>query len=45
MELSPRQAAFLSEEMAEIENSERRLSSEQAEARRIREKAEAVLTE
>lgn len=45
MELEPRQAAFLLDEMSEIEQSETRLTSEQHEAANIRRKAEAVLTE
>lgn len=45
MDLSPREAAFVFDEMSEIENSEGRLTSERREAGRIRRKAEAVLTE
>ncbi len=45
MELSPREAAFLLDEMATIENDETRYPSTRSEARRIREKAEAALIE
>lgn len=45
MRLKPREAAFLLDEMAEIERADNRLPSEQKEAERIRRKAEATLTE
>jgi hypothetical protein len=45
MELTPREAAFLLDEMAEIQNSDNRLTSEQREAGRIRRKAVSFLTE
>jgi len=45
MELHPREVAFVASEMEEIENSDARYPSEKREARRIRERAEAVLTE
>jgi hypothetical protein len=45
MDLSPRERAFVLDEMADIENSETRLTSERHEASRIRKKAEASLTE
>lgn len=45
MELNPREAAFILDEMDEIENSEKRLSSEKREAARIRKKAEEFLIE
>lgn len=45
MDFSPREAAFILDEMSEIENSEDRLTSERREAGRIRRKAEASLTE
>ena len=45
MEVEPREAAFLLDEMKEIENATDRLPSERKEAERIRQKAEALLTE
>jgi hypothetical protein len=45
MELNPREAAFLLDEMSELESDESRYPSEQREASRIRQKAEAALTE
>jgi len=45
MELSPRGAAFLLDEMSDIENDETRYPSVRSEARRLRRKAEAALTE
>ncbi len=45
MELSPREAAFLLDEMSDIENDETRYHSVRSEARRLRRKAEAALTE
>lgn len=45
MELNPRQAAFLLDEMNEVERDESRATSARHEARRIRQRAEAVLTE
>lgn len=45
MDLNPREAAFVLDEMSEIENSEGRYTSEKRAAARIRRKAEAVLTE
>lgn len=44
MELSPREAAFLLDEMSEIENDETRYPSVRTEAKRIRRKAESALT-
>lgn len=45
MDLDPREAAFVLDTMADIENSEGRLPSERREAGRIRQKAETFLTE
>jgi len=45
MELTPREAAFLLDEMDEIANDETRYPSVRTEAKRLREKAEAALTE
>ena len=45
MELNPREAAFLFDEMSELESDETRHSSARAEARRIRKRAESELTE
>lgn len=45
MRLEPREAAFLLDEMADIENADGRLPTEKREAERIRRKAEASLTE
>jgi hypothetical protein len=45
MELTPREAAILLDEMSEIENDETRYPSVRTEARRLREKAETALTE
>lgn len=45
MELNPREAAFLLDEMSEIENDETRYPSTRSEARRLRRKAESALTE
>jgi len=45
MELSPREAAFLLDEMSEIEDDETRYPSVRREARRLREKAEEALIE
>lgn len=45
MELNPREAAFLLDEMNDIEDDETRYPSVRAEARRLREKAEVALTE
>lgn len=45
MELTPREAAFLLDEMDEIANDETRYPSVRNEAKRLREKAESALTE
>jgi len=45
MELTPREAAFLLDEMDEIANDETRYPSVRTEAKRLREKAESALTE
>lgn len=45
MELTPREAAFLLDEMSEIENDDSRYPSVRTEARQLHEKAEAALTE
>jgi hypothetical protein len=45
MQITPREAAFLLDEMSDVESDESRYPSEQREAGRIRQKAEAVLTE
>lgn len=45
MNLTPREAAFVLDTMAEIENSKSHYTSEKREAGRIREKAEVALTE
>ncbi|WP_170964433.1 MULTISPECIES: hypothetical protein [Halobacteriales] len=45
MELTPREAAFLLDEMSEIEDDETRYPSARTEARRLRKRAEAALTE
>lgn len=45
MELEPRHAAFLLDEMDAVENDDTRLPSERKEAETIKQKAEAVLTE
>lgn len=45
MRLNPREAAFLLDEMSEIENDKTRYPSTRSEAKRIRKKAENALTE
>ena len=45
MELNPREAAFLLDEMSEIEQDETRYPSVRSEAKRLRKKAETALTE
>lgn len=45
MELGPRSAAFLLDEMGKITDDDARRPSEKQEASRIREKAETALTE
>lgn len=45
MELNPREAAFLFDEMSELEHDESRHTSARAEAKRIRKRAETALTE
>ncbi len=45
MEISPRDAAFLLDEMSTVEQDESRYPTVRAEAKRIREQAEAALTE
>lgn len=45
MDLSPREAAFLTDEMERIQSSSSRQSYEKAAAKNLREKAESVLTE
>ena len=45
MELTPRETAFLLDEMSYIENDETRYPSVRAQARRLRERAKAALTE
>ncbi|WP_199241226.1 hypothetical protein [Halorubrum sp. SS7] len=45
MELTPREAAFLLDEMSEIEDDETRSPSARTEARGLRKRAEAALTE
>lgn len=45
MELNPREAAFLFDEMSELERDETRHTSARTEAKRIRKRAEAALTE
>ena len=45
MDFEPREAAFLLDEMSKIENADDRLPTERKEAERIRQKAEASLTE
>ncbi|AGM10909.1 hypothetical protein M193_gp037 [Halorubrum tailed phage 7] len=45
MELNPREAAFLLDEMEDIETDETRYPSARSEARRLRQKAEVALTE
>ncbi|AGC34308.1 hypothetical protein HRTV-11_gp39 [Halorubrum virus HRTV-11] len=45
MELNPREAAFLLDEMEDIEADETRYPSARSEARRLRQKAEVALTE
>jgi hypothetical protein len=45
MELSPRQVAFVKDEMQKIEGDETRQPTVQVEARRIKKQAEATLNE
>lgn len=45
MELNPREVAFVKSEMQKIENDESRQPTVKVDAERIREKANAILTE
>jgi len=45
MELSPRQVAFVKEEMKRVQNDDSRQPTEKVEAGRVRKKADSELTE